>query len=110
PRLALGPDSRLADAPPPIVAHHPALEAVASDEILGRFGDVAVARNVEAVRPPPMMVMALEARIGPPGAEAAQMVHQIAPDRVGAVGEAGREGFGLRIEQDLRGREGRGAG
>ena len=73
------------------------------------FGHVGVARNVDARGTAAVVVAIEESGHVAHGADAVHVIHEIAADLVRAVRETVRKKFRFRVEQDLRGRDRRGA-
>src|SRR5690606_32162794 len=96
PGLELGADACLPTATAPAVARYPALKTEAAGEPFRWLGHIAVPRDVKAVRPPAAVISVSEATVGSAGTHPADMVHQIASDRIGPIGEAVGEFLRLR--------------
>ena len=83
----------------PAGAHRPTLHAEAAQVGLVRLRDVGVARDVDARRALAGIVLVLETWPAADDGPGADMVHQVAPDLVAAVGEAAREGLRHRVQE-----------
>nr|ABM53570.1 putative peptidase S1 family [uncultured bacterium CBNPD1 BAC clone 1664] len=84
-------------------AHRPALHAEAAQVGLVRLRHIGVARDVDARRALAGIVLVLEARPAAGDGPGADMVHQVAPHLVAAIGETPREGLRHRVQEDGRG-------
>ena len=81
----------------------PTLHAEAAQVGLVGLCDPRIAWDVDAGRPVGLPGLVLETgRIGPDDLAAADMVHQVAPDLVAAVGQPARERLGARVQQQRR--------